>query len=74
MKQILIFLALFAFVGCADKQVITEYKKQYIPIKCLNKEDLPTMPTYDPSKPESFNEVVQYVLIVHELLIGCINE
>ncbi|QCD44125.1 hypothetical protein [Campylobacter mucosalis] len=74
MKQILILLALFAFVGCADKQVITEYKKQYIPIKCLNKEDLPTMPTYNPNKPESFNEVVQYVLIAHELLMECVNE
>ncbi|MBR8466171.1 hypothetical protein KDE13_07445 [Campylobacter sp. faydin G-140] len=74
MKRILIFLALFAFLGCADKQIITEYKKQYIPIKCLNKDDLPTLPTYGPNKPESFDEVVQYVLIVDELLMECVNE
>ena len=61
--------------GCVGKepQIITrtEYQEVKTPVACIKREQLPTPPEYDPSDPQTFEELMEYAVAVDSLLKGC---
>lgn len=77
-KEILFILSLLMILllsGCASNNknlvVKTEYKDVYVPIRC--EADMPPKPNFNHLEPKSAGELINYYLLVEDMLKGCID-